>query len=136
MKQSKVWKVIKKALLYTLATVGVFIVGMLAFVMLGLEKALNLPIEGVSLDHVDDGIYEGQYNGFRWSNTVAVTVRNHEITAIEQVKPQAFAKAETIAAMTDRVLTEQNTQVDAVSGATADSKAFLKAVENAIDAQK
>lgn len=136
MKQSKAWKVIKRVLLYTLATVGVFILGMLAFVMLGREKALSLPIEGVSLDNMDDGVYEGQYSGFRWSNTVAVTVRNHAITAIEQVKPQTFAKAQTIAAITARVLTEQNTQVDAVSGATADSKAFLKAVENAINAQK
>ena len=136
MKQSKVWKAIKKVLLYTLATIGVFIVGMLAFVMLGREKALSLPIEGVSLDYVEDGVYEGQYNGFRWSNTVAVTVHNHEITAIEQVKPQAFAKAQTIAAITARVLTEQTTQVDAVSGATADSKAFLKAVETAINEQK
>ncbi len=135
MKQSRAWKVIKRVLLYTLATIGVFIVGMLAFVMLGREKALNLSVEGVSLDHLDDGVYEGQYNGFRWSNTVAVTVRNHEITAIEQLKPQAFAKLETIAAMTDRVLMEQSTQVDAVSGATADSKAFLKAVENAINEQ-
>lgn len=103
------------------------------FVLLGKEKTIAAPLTGVSLDTVADGTYEGSYRAFRWSNTVSVTVKDHRIVAIEQIKPQALAKPETILALIDRVLEAQNTNVDTVSGATADKKAFLSAVENALN---
>ena len=43
-----------------------------------------------------------------------------------------FIKNETVNELTERVLSKQSTDVDAISGALADSKAFLKAVENAL----
>ena len=62
-----------------------------------------------------------------------VTVNGHRITGIEVTKPQVFATEETIGALTEAVLQAQTPDVDAVSGATVDSHAFLKAVENALN---
>ncbi len=106
--------------------------GFLAFILLGKEAALALAVENVPLETVADGVYEGSYNGFRFSNTVEVAVENHQITDITVVQPQVFIKDETVDELKNRVTVQQCTDVDAVSGATADSHAFLKAVENAL----
>ncbi len=112
------------------------IAGLLTFVLLGKDTTLNQQIGDVNLEGVTDGVYTGRYSGFRWSNTVEVTVKDHQITDIKVVKPQMFAKVTTYAEITDRVKEQQNLKVDAVAGASVDTKAFLKAVESAIDGQK
>jgi uncharacterized protein with FMN-binding domain len=75
--------------------------------------------------------YTGSYDGYRWKNTVTVTVENHVITNIVRVKGPA-GREEIALSLTEAVLGAQSPDVDAVTGATADSKAFLKAVENAL----
>ncbi len=112
------------------------IVGLLTFVLLGKDTTLNQQIGDINLEGVTDGVYTGSYSGFRWSNTVEVTVKDHQITDIKVVKPQMFAKVTTYAEITDRVKEQQNLKVDAVTGASVDTKAFLKAVESAVDGQK
>jgi uncharacterized protein with FMN-binding domain len=97
------------------------------------RKTIGIELNGINLDSVADGTYVGSYNGYRWSNTVEVTVKNHQIINISVKKPQVFAKEETIQELTESVVSKQTTEVDVVTGATADSKAFLKAVENALD---
>lgn len=121
-----------RILLGILLGITVLVGGLMAFILLGKEATLALAVENVPLNNITDGVYEGSYNGFRFSNTVKVTVNNHEITDIAVTQPQVFMKDETVEELTDRVTAQQCTDVDAVSGATADSKAFLKAVENAL----
>ncbi len=121
-----------RVLLGVLIGFAVIIGGFLAFVLLGKEAALALTVENVPLNNVADGVYRGSYNGFRFSNAVEVTVKDHEITDISVMQPQVFMKDEAVEELTSRVTAQQSTDVDAVSGATADSKAFLKAVENAL----
>mgnify|MGYP000889768326 CR=1 FL=1 len=82
-----------------------------------------------------NGAYIGSYQGFRWSNTVEVTVKDNKITDIVVLKPQLFAKQETIDTITQRIISAQSTDVDLVSGATADCKAYIKAIENALKNQ-
>jgi uncharacterized protein with FMN-binding domain len=106
--------------------------GFFAFVLLGKDAAIGITLENVPLNNVADGVYDGSYSGFRWSNTVEVTVKDHEITNVTVTHPQVFMKPETVDTLTERIVTQQQTDVDVVSGATADSKAFLKAVENAL----
>jgi uncharacterized protein with FMN-binding domain len=125
-------KKIMKVIIGIILLIVLFGIILLAFITVGKEKALNLELNGVSLQKVDDGAYVGNYKGFRWSNTVKVTVKNHQIKDIYEIKSQVFATKETIEELKKRVLSEQTTNVDAVSGATADSKAFLKAIENAL----
>ncbi len=128
-------KGMKKGLKALLIIVGVLVVLMIAFivfVMGGKDAALNAKIGDVNLAVVNDGTYTGSYGFLRFGNTVEVTVKDHAITEIHVVKPQVLAKPETMDTLTQEVLAVQNLQVDAVSGATATSKAFLKAVESAL----
>ena len=109
----------------------VFIAVIMVYAFLGKEQTLALQISTVELTDIPDGEYTGTYDCYRWSNTVIVTVENHEITGIEAVKGPSGRESiqQDLAAC---VIDSQSPAVDAVSGATADSNAFLKAVENAL----
>lgn len=114
---------------------GVFallVVAILGFALLGKGSTESLKLSGATAAALEDGVYSGSYDAFRWSNAVEVTVKDHRIESIRVTKPQVVAKPETIEALTSRVLQSQSTEVDTVSSATIDSKAFLKAVENAL----
>jgi Uncharacterized protein conserved in bacteria len=104
---------------------------MMIYAFLGKEETLNLEIGAVDLSVIPDGEYTGAYDCYRWNSTVVVTVEGHEITNIEIVKGPNGRK-DTASDLTERIMKAQSPAVDAVSGATADSKAFLKAVENAL----
>ena len=101
------------------------------FGTLGLKETLALPIDAVDLGSIPDGAYTGIYDCYRWTSEVNVTVKGHAITGIAVVKGQSD-RDDIRQQLIDRVLQAQTPAVDAVSGATADSKAFLKAVENAL----
>lgn len=114
-----------------------FVVIILAVMFVGITDGLNegkeVALDGIDLATVPDGSYTGTYDFKRWSNTLTVHVEDHKIVAIE-VNEDVSA-----AAMTDcadevimRVIEAQSTDIDAVSGATVTSKAYLKAIENAL----
>lgn len=126
-------KVILRIFLWLISIFAVICISFAAFLFLGKSRTMAVPIEGVSLVSVADGSYEGSYSGFRWSNTVSVTVKDHQIVSIEQLKPQVITKADTIDTLVARVIAAQNTDIDVITGATVSSKAFLSAVEDALD---
>jgi uncharacterized protein with FMN-binding domain len=109
----------------------IFIAVSFLFALLGLKQTRNLVIEPADLSRIPDGTYTGTYENYRWTNTVEVTVRGHQITAIEAVSP-LVSREELTASLTQHILESQTNDVDAISGATASSNAFLKAVENAL----
>lgn len=108
-----------------------FIVVIMGYAFLGKEQTLALQIGSVDLSNISEGEYTGQYNCYRWSNTVKVSVMDHQITEIEVIKGPN-GREDIRQDLKDRIMEAQSPDVDAVSGATADSKAFLKAVENAL----
>ena len=110
-------------------TLGTF----LSYLFYDKNKTLETPLYGINLSDVSDGTYQGSYTGGRWSNTVSVTIKSHAITNIEVVDSQVLISQETLDKLISRLLEEQNTDIDTVSGATVDSKAFLSAVENALE---
>ena len=129
----------KKAMKLILKIIGIILLlallilgGFIIFILLGKEKTINQTISTVSLETIPDGTYSGSYSGFRWSNTVAVTITDHQITDVAITKPQVFMTDETAEKLIHEMISTQQNTVDAVSGATADSKAFMKAVENAL----
>lgn len=104
---------------------------MVVFATQGLDRAMNLSLQTVDLNRISDGLYTGAYEDGRWSNTVAVTVSSHVITGIQALKvPQG--RASLSAELTAKVITAQSPAVDAVGGATASSRSYLKAVETAL----
>lgn len=88
---------------------------------------------GLVMSDIHDGVYHGAYKAGRWSNKVAVTVNNKRITNIEIVDDVTFAKPEVSDALFSKVIDAQDTDVDAVSGATATCRAYLKSIENALN---
>lgn len=118
-----------------IAVIGGFIIVMGAvgtFLLAGQSNLKNMPINAVDFQQLKDGVYTGQYQGGRWSNTVAVTVASGSVTNIRILKDVRFPKTEVTEDMVAKVIQAQSLDVDAVTGATITAKAYLKAIENAL----
>ncbi|WP_303834429.1 FMN-binding protein [Ruminococcus flavefaciens] len=81
-----------------------------------------------------DGTYKGRGNGFRGKTEVTVTVESGVITdiTIDSYKDdkEFFQKAKS--SVISAIIKSQNTDVDAVSGATFSSNGIIEAVKNAL----
>lgn len=121
-----------------IAGIVLFLLAALFFTVIdGLKEAVAVEVGSVDLSGAADGSYTGRYEFKRWSAAVRVEVRNHRIEDITLLEDVRAAELTDCADETfRRVLEAQNTQVDAVTGATATSKAYLKAIENALDGGK
>ncbi|MBP2654672.1 MAG: hypothetical protein H6Q73_2241 [Firmicutes bacterium] len=106
--------------------------GGLFYITRGLETGSNIEIAGIDGSSLQDGTYKGKYTSGRWSNELNITVKGGKITNIEIVKDVAFTTEGLSANLFHRVLENQTTTVDVVTGATVTSKAYLKAIENAL----
>ena len=120
-----------KIFLIVIAILFVLIGLTLAAALPGLTEVTDLDIESVDLTQIPDGSYTGSYDSYRWSTTVEVTILDHRITDIQSVIIQDGRDSLT-EDLKEKVLSEQTVDVDAVSGATASSNAYLKAIENAL----
>ena len=99
------------------------------------NEAKNLPLNAVNFNKLSDGTFTGSYEGgmYKWrENEVSVTVSSGKVTEIELVKDKWNQKPEYVEELFNRVIDEQSLQVDAISGATLTSKAYLQSVENAL----
>ena len=85
----------------------------------------------IDIGNIPDGTYIGEYDVNFIYARVEVTVRDGSITNIDilEHKNERGKAAEIV---TDRIIAEQKTDVDAVSGATNSSTVIKKAVENAL----
>lgn len=120
-----------KIFLIVIAILFVLIGLTLAAALPGLKEVTDLDIMAVDLTKIPDGSYTGSYDSYRWSTTVEVTILDHRITDVQSVKIQDGRDSLT-EDLKEKVLSEQTVDVDAVSGATASSNAYLKAIENAL----
>lgn len=100
-----------------------------------------IPASLAALPAKPDGIYRGSYTialpsgafaAFRHV-AVDVSVASGVITAIELVEPEVMRSAEFFRELPARIVAAQSLDVDAVSGVTFTSKAFVKAVQNALE---
>jgi uncharacterized protein with FMN-binding domain len=100
------------------------------------HEAANLPINVVDFARLSDGSYHGVYAGgmYKWrANECDVIIVNGRVTDIQLVASIDPAAENANAEMLyDGVIEAQSLQVDTISGATLTSKAYLKAVENAL----
>ncbi|MCX7921895.1 MAG: FMN-binding protein [Clostridia bacterium] len=106
--------------------------GGLFFLTRGLDSGSKLEVTAVNLSEIRDGVYTGQYDAGRWTNEVSVIIKDHKITKINIVKDITFPKPEWTKEILNKVIEKQSTNIDVVSGATVSSKAYLKAIENAL----
>ncbi len=97
-----------------------------------LERLQDLEIANVDLTEVVDGTYTGSYKVFPIMAEVKVTVKNHQLTAVELLKHQSGQGAPADIIL-DQIIEAQTLKVDVISGATYSSKIILKAVENSLN---
>lgn len=114
-------------LFIVVATSGMF------YISRGLDEGLNVKINPVDLSHKEDSIYKGSYDFGRWSNKLNVTVKDHKITNIEVTDDMMIVNPEVRSLIFQRVIHEQGTVVEAVSGSTVSCNAYLKSIENALN---
>lgn len=115
-----------------LIIVAVIFVFFFIFASTGLKKVGKLNIGKIDLPKLDDGVYMGEFKGYRWSNHLEVTVKNHQIIGIKIIKDVVFGASDLSKKLFDQVIQKQSLQVDTVSNATVTNKAYLKAIENAL----
>ena len=118
-----------------LIIVGVLVVVAvpLSFVMFyGMHEIKSLVIAEVDLSKLADGTYRGSYHKGRWTYDVEVVIMDHRIASVTNTNPRMnVAKAWNDKA-TALILEKQSITLDAISGATVNTKAFEKAVEVAL----
>ena len=111
----------------------VLIIGGTGFYMTrGVNSGKNMIINHINASQLKDGVYNGKYNGGRWSNEVNVTLKDKKVKQIAIVKSVVFEKPEVSRELFNNVIKKQDTNVDVISGATVTSKAYLKSIEYAL----
>ena len=95
------------------------------------QKVNVIEVMNMSADDIADGYYIGTYDVGYISAKVGVTIKSNKIISIDLLehRTEKGQKAEMITA---QIVKQQQTKVDAVSGATNSSKVIMKAVENAL----
>lgn len=116
-----------------LLIIVLLLVGAFFMVTDGLSQGAKVSPDGIDLASIEDGSYTGTYDFKRWTNTLTVNVKDHQIVSIDVVDDVGAAGITNCAEETfRRVIEAQSTQVDAVAGVTVTSKAYLKAIEDAL----
>jgi uncharacterized protein with FMN-binding domain len=113
--------------------IAVIIIAFAIFMSWGQHRVTATKLNYINLNNIADGNYVGTFDGYRWTNSVRVSVQNHKITNISVVKGQMFRVKEVEDKLFSNVIDKQSIQVDSISGATISSKAILKAIENALE---
>ncbi len=124
-------KAVRVILILVVAIIVIGVVG-LFFLTRGLKSGRKVEISSINPSSLDDGIYKGSYSAGRWSNELAVTMKEGKIQEIKIIKDMDIAPPEISNEIFSRVIKLQNTDVDTVSGATVTSKAYLKSIETAL----
>lgn len=96
-------------------------------------KIIGGPIQATILT---DGIYEGEARNGPVKVVAEVTIQDQHITKISLIKHRNWKGEAAEEPVLIRVVEEQSTKVDAVSGATMSSVTIMNAVEDAINKAK
>lgn len=91
------------------------------------------PVADIDIQKIQDGEYEGESHFGNYTYHVKVTVKDHQITEIEDIAPRESIYVTYATGVFKKIMKEQTPNVDAITGATTTSKAFMKAVEDALD---
>ncbi len=88
----------------------------------------------IAAEALEDGVYTGSAEGYKSDIKVEVTVEDErisEVVVLEHDETPAIADS-ALESLIEAVVASQSVDVDVVSGATATSEAFLKAVRRAL----
>lgn len=122
----------KKWILIISIIIGVIIIGMFYFLLAGMQEIKEMVITDIDLSQVKDGVYTGEFRGNRWTNSVEVLVEGHKITDIKVIQDVRIPLTEVTQKLIESVKEKQSLNIDAISQATINTKAYLKSIENAL----
>lgn len=108
-------------------------VGGIFYLSRGLNEVISISLNGIDISKLDDGKYTGEYDHGRWTNKLDITVKNNKITEILIKDDVTFSKLGVSEELFNKVIETQSTKIDAISGATVTSKAYLKSIENVLN---
>ena len=117
-----------------LTVVGVLVVVIIGGIVAFFPWAMrDVAPQGVDMAAVTDGSHIGIFEQGRFSNTLVVHVKNGMIVGID-IERDVFGAGITNASdeVFRRVLIAQDTRIDAVSGSTVTTNAYLMAIEDAL----
>lgn len=110
-------------------------ISMLLISCSGMNEILNSPIKNVQVSTLPNGSYVGEYEEGRWNYKVQIDVKNNRIDTVivlDCAYKEAKSMVEVNEVLVNRVIQDQSLMIDAASGASITSKAFQKAVEDAL----
>ena len=96
------------------------------------KRVREMPIADVDLSAVPDGVRNGSFTFDGFTYEVKTTVENHRIAKIGPVSANKSSRMKKAVAVLPLVIERQTPNVDAATGATATTKALLKAVERSL----
>jgi uncharacterized protein with FMN-binding domain len=101
-----------------------------------LKKVREMPINDIDLAHVSDGTFSGDFTyglfGYDFTYVVETDIQSNRIIDIRVLKNRNTKHAKLAERVISRVIKAQSLNVDAHTGATTTSKAFLKAIERSL----
>ncbi len=113
--------------------VVVVVVGIMAIAAgSGMGAVRRTVVADVDMAQVRDGVSQGVFHRGRFRYAVTVEVKDNRIAAITLVDPSRAT--DVTRAIAARIIDKQSVEIDAVSGASLTTRAFAKAVENALRA--
>jgi len=125
-------KKVYKILFGFLGLILFLIISSLFVLMNGMKDVETLKVDKLDLVNIEDGSYTGSFDVTRWSNTVEVKIANHEIIEIVVLDDVMIGLEGLSTRLFENVIREQSLDVDIETGASITSKAYLKAIENAL----
>lgn len=117
--------------------VGIAVLLCIGIVFLGfqlkkvVDKASELVISSVDMESIEDGSYQGECDLSLVNVKVEVLVKDHRIEKISIIE-HTNGMGKDAEKIIDHMVDENTHDVDVITGATASSNAFMKAVENAL----
>jgi len=128
-------KKVYKVLLGFIGLILLIIIISLFILMNGMKDVETIKVNKIDLLNIEDGSYTGSFEVARWTNTVEVKVANHEIIEIVVLDDVMIGLEGMSNRLFENVIREQSLDVDIETGASITSKAYLKAIENALGAK-
>lgn len=99
----------------------------------GMSAIKKMVIARVDLTTVPDGVYAGSFHKARWNHDVEVTVRDNKILSIKNTNSLPDeAHMKIVTGAVDAMVAKQSVDIDVISGASINTKAFQLAVANAL----
>jgi uncharacterized protein with FMN-binding domain len=122
-----------KIVLFSIGGLIALMVVLSLFLTIGMGEIKKLAINDVDLKKISDGVYKGSYYKSRWTYDVEVMVKDHKIVDVTNTNRQMAVQKDFNAKVATAIMKNQSPRIDIVSGATVSTRAYQKAVENALE---